>query len=122
MTKPRETSALVDALVALIDPYVDRLRLVPSSSMACYTETKGKSYKGSGMMFAAVRDGKAYTSYHFFPLYLWPEMIDELSPALRKRMQGKTCFNFRAVDTVLFAELRELTERGFERYEAAGYL
>ena len=42
--------------------------------------------------------GKRYVSYHLFSLYLEPGQLDGLSPELRKRMQGKTCFNFTRVD------------------------
>jgi hypothetical protein len=31
------------------------------------------------------------------------------------RMQGKSCFNLRTVDDERFAELAELTRRGYER-------
>jgi hypothetical protein len=37
-------------------------------------------------------------------------------------MQGKSCFNFKASDERLFGELTELTERGYQRYEEAGYI
>ncbi len=41
---------------------------------------------------------------------------------LRKRLQGKSCFNFKQPDPVLFAELTALTRAGFERYQSAGYV
>ena len=63
-------------------------------------------------MFAAVRKGKSYVSFHLFPVYMFPELLHGLSPALKKRMQGKSCFNFKTVDEELLAELRELTARG----------
>jgi hypothetical protein len=37
-------------------------------------------------------------------------------PALKKRMQGKTCFNFKSVDKELFAELKKLTQEGVDSY------
>jgi hypothetical protein len=113
---------LVRTLVGVIEPYVDRLRIVPSKTLAYYTETKRAVFKGKPVMFASIRDGKSGTAYHFFPLYLWPELADELDPVLRRRLTGKTCFTFKAVDTTVIAHLRALTERGFVRYEAAGYL
>jgi hypothetical protein len=46
-----------------------------------------------------------------------------ISPALRKRMQGKACFNFKAMpEPALLAELRALTDAGFRHFEAAGYI
>ena len=40
-----------------------------------------------------------------------PALQNAISPMLRKRMQGKSCFNFVAVDEPLFAELAGLTAR-----------
>jgi hypothetical protein len=37
-------------------------------------------------------------------------------------MQGKSCFNFKTVDPVLFEELASLTRAGFERYEKEGLI
>jgi len=39
-----------------------------------------------------------------------------ISPELKKRMQGKSCFNFKAVDEKLFKELRKLTRAGFQKF------
>jgi hypothetical protein len=36
---------------------------------------------------------------------------------LKKRMQGKACFNYKTVDDALFVELEELTENGFEEFK-----
>ena len=49
---------------------------------------------GTPEMFAAVQIKKSYVSFHLFPVYLDPALLDEISDALRKRMQGKSCFNF----------------------------
>ena len=45
-------------------------------------------------------------------------------PGLMKRMQGKSCFNFTSVDEAAFAELAQLTRRGFDRFhqERANFL
>ena len=61
------------------------------------------------MWFGGVRDGKAYVSYHLMPLYMNAAMMAYVPEALRGRMQGKTCFNFRKADDALFADLRALT-------------
>lgn len=61
------------------------------------------------MAFGFIRPGKAYVSFHLMPLYMNAGMQARVTPALRKRMQGKTCFNFKAVDAEAFAELEVLT-------------
>jgi hypothetical protein len=62
-------------------------------------------------MFGAVEIKKRYVSYHLMPLYLAPEGALTVSEQLRRRKQGKACFNFTRVDEDLFAELSDLTRR-----------
>jgi hypothetical protein len=77
---------------------------------------------GREVWFGAARIGKRYVSYHFMPIYACPDLQKGLSPALKKRMQGKSCFNFTQLDEQLFQELVELTERGYMRYKQEGWI
>jgi hypothetical protein len=61
---------------------------------------------------------KNYVSFHLFPVYVFPDLLDGISETLRARMQGKSCFNFRAPDAVLFQELAALTKAGLARMKA----
>ncbi|NUQ86521.1 MAG: hypothetical protein HUU11_17610 [Anaerolineales bacterium] len=54
------------------------------------------------------------------PVYMYPELLKDISPELRKRMQGKSCFNFKKVEPELFEELVALTRQGYERFEKEG--
>jgi len=62
---------------------------------------------------AWVKISGSYVSFHFMPIYFAPELQKGLPAALKRRMQGKSCFNFRGVDEDLFRDLRRLTVRGF---------
>ena len=73
--------------------------------------------KGREVWFGAVQARKNYVSFHLMPVYAFPELLDAVSPALRKRMQGKSCFNFKDVDAELFRELQKLTESGYKRFK-----
>ncbi len=74
-----------------------------------------------GFPAAWVKISKAYVSYHFMPVYMFPKLRDGLSKKLRARMQGKSCFNFKAVDEALFRELEQLTGEGFAAARKAGF-
>ena len=63
---------------------------------------------------AGIRRGKRYVSYYLMPAYADPELATSMSPELRRRMQGKSCFNFTHVDEPLFAELGRITRTTFE--------
>jgi hypothetical protein len=66
--------------------------------------------------FGAVNVRKNYVSYYLIGVYADPRLVDDLSPELRKRMQGKSCFNFSRIDEGLFAELTALTEKTAKVY------
>lgn len=66
--------------------------------------------------FGMVQIKKTYVSCHLMPLYALPSLLADASPALLKRMQGKSCFNFKKVEQDLFAELAVLTRRCAETY------
>jgi hypothetical protein len=70
------------------------------------------------LYFAGVRTGKNYVSFHLLFLYYNPAALKALSPALKKRMQGKACFNFTAIDNACFAELERLIAEGLKRYKS----
>ena len=74
------------------------------------------------LFFAAAQIKKNYVSYHLMPIYVFPELITDLSPSLRQRMQGKSCFNFRSVNPPLMLELEMLTAAGMAKYRQAGYV
>jgi hypothetical protein len=75
-----------------------------------------------GLMFGGVQLGKRYVSYHLMCVYMSPDLLEAMSPQLRKRMQGKSCFNFTKVDEELFDELSAITAKGRELYAARGWL
>ncbi|MEW6580335.1 MAG: hypothetical protein AB1435_14240 [Chloroflexota bacterium] len=78
--------------------------------------------QGKPVWFGAVRLGKRYVSYHLMAVYAFPDLLDDVSPQLKARMQGKSCFNFTRVDEELFRELAALTQKCFERFKAEGLL
>lgn len=70
--------------------------------------------------FGGVEIKKNYVSAHLIPVYAHPEMLESVNEALRKRMQGKSCFNFKKLDEALLTDLQELVDAGAERFEADG--
>ena len=96
-------------LRSILETYTDRFVVKEDTPGYYYLETTTAEYRRKPLMFGAVRSGRNYVSYHLMVLYGCPELVAKLSPAMRKRMQGKSCFNFAAVDEPLFAELERVT-------------
>ncbi|MCK6584353.1 MAG: DUF1801 domain-containing protein [Anaerolineales bacterium] len=72
------------------------------------------------LFIASAHVRKNYVSFYLMPVYMYPELLKDISPELRKRMQGKSCFNFKKVEPELFEELVALTRQGYERFEKEG--
>lgn len=83
----------------------------------CLVGPANEPSKGREVWFGAVGERKNYVSYHLMPVYAFPDLLKKVSPELKKRMQGKSCFNFKEVDEKLFAELARLTEEGYKRFK-----
>jgi hypothetical protein len=80
-----------------------------------------EKYK-KALFFAAVKINKNYVSYHLMPVYVFPELLEGISPTLKKRMQGKSCFSFKTISDSELFELQTLTTACFEKFERGGLL
>lgn len=58
--------------------------------------------------FGAVQRKKTYVSVHLMPLYALPTLHELVPPELQRRMQGKSCFNFKTMEPDLFDALEQL--------------
>jgi len=112
-------STVFGELKAIMQAHEEGLVVKADGEGDYYLDTRSLDKHKRPVFFGAVRINKNYVSYHLMPIYMFPELLDETSDALRKRMQGKSCFNFTKVDEPLFAELAELTRQGIDRYRMA---
>jgi hypothetical protein len=117
---PSDFAAVFAGLRRLLAPYARRMAVKHDTPVAYYLESTAANRYGEHVFFGAVRTGKSYVSFHLMPIYVFPDLARTLSPELKRRMQGKSCFNFRTVDRALFKELKELTARGYEQFERGG--
>ena len=100
-------------LRSIFDPYRDRLTVSKEGPGGIYLEQPGNEGNPWGYV-GGTRLGKAYVSFYLMGAYDGA-LQQEMSPELRKRMQGKTCFNFTKIDEKLFAELETLTAKAIAR-------
>jgi hypothetical protein len=102
--------AVHDRLKSILAPYRDGLVVTSDGPAGMLLELP--EHKGKPWGFAAgTRVGKRYVSYYLWGVYGDPALLAGMSLELRRRMQGKSCFNFASIDESLFAELAALTEK-----------
>lgn len=117
-----DLQSVFTALSAILRPYAVKLDAKTDSSSELYVDTRHIAKNRKPLFFAAVQIRKSYVAFHLMPVYVRPELLDSTSPALRRHMQGKSCFNFAAIDEVLFKELADLVRSGYVSYEEQGYV
>jgi hypothetical protein len=105
----------------------DRLKATADTASVYTLVTRVPSpfpqHKGKPMWFGEVRLGKAYASFHLMPLYMNDALTETISSALKKRMQGKTCFNFKSdPEPELLDELERLTQAGIAFWSEKGWI
>ena len=125
MAKAKATTdfaAVYAALRAILEPYEAKLA-VERDTPTDYSLVGAKAGpQGKPTWFAGVRVGKQYVSYYLMPVYGNAALLAGAPAALKRRMQGKACFNFKAVDAELFRALARLTKAGYDCFKKVGYL
>ncbi len=109
-------------LRSILAPYAKKLDAKKDDSSELYIDTRHVQKNKKPLFFGAVQIKKNYVSFHLMPVYLKPELLDGLSPNLKTRMQGKSCFNFSEVDKPLFEELSLLAKASFASYKEQGFV
>lgn len=110
------------ALHRILTPYAAKLETKKDDESEFYLETKHIQKNKKPLFFAAVQVKKSYVSFHLMPIYMQPNLLAALSPGLKARMQGKSCFNFSAIEPELFTEIAALTKAGYASYKEQGFV
>lgn len=106
----------------ILAPYAAKLDAKRDDETELYVDTKHIQKNKKPLFFGAVQVKKSFVSFHLMPVYVKPELLDSVSPELKARMQGKSCFNFASSDPKLFKELTALTKAPFASYKEQGYV
>ena len=103
-------------LKTILQPYVKKMDVAQDSQTYYLLNTRYIMKNKQPLCFGGVRLGKAYVSFYLMSVYASPALLKSMSPELKQRMQGKSCFNFKEVDETLFKELAQLTKAGAAKF------
>lgn len=106
-------------LRAILEPYAAEMVVVHDTDETYYLDTHHVMKNGQPLFFGAAQIRKRYVSFYLMPVYVHPDLLDDIGE-LKKRMQGKSCFNFTTPDDEQVARMTALTRAGYERYRDEG--
>jgi hypothetical protein len=118
MPKSKAFAATFAALRGILEPHAKTMIVTvdkPGAYELCSREMTDRI--GRPLFVAAVQMRKSYVTFHLMPVYALPELTRGLSPLLRKRRQGKSCFNFTTIEPAQIKELASLTKTGIARFK-----
>ena len=109
-------------LKAIFKPYAKKMDIAADNRTHYLLNTHYIMKNKKPLCFGGVRLGKNYVSFYLMSVYASPDLLKAMSPELKKRMQGKSCFNFKEVDEKLFQELGKLTKAGATRFSSGKFI
>lgn len=115
-------SIVFDELKKLLEPFEKSLICKENDSESYYLDTAHKMKNKKICFLGRFKKRKKYISYYLMPVYMEPRLLDGMSKRLKKRMHGKSCFNFKDINEIPLQELKEFTEKGFNFYQSNGYI
>jgi hypothetical protein len=112
-----EFPIVFEQLKNILKPYAKNLTVKANTADSYYLDGPYSEKWKKEVFFGSAQVKKNYVSFYLMPVYMYPELLKNISPELKKRMQGKSCFNFKKVEPELFKELAELTKKGAEKFK-----
>jgi hypothetical protein len=109
-------------LKAIFKPYAKKMNIAADNQTYYMLNTRHIMKNKQALCFGGVRKCRSYVSAYLMSVYACPELLKGMSPELKKRMQGKSCFNFKEVDEKLFKELTKLTKAGATRFSDGKFI
>ena len=106
-----------EQLKSILQPYANNLTVKADTSDIYYLDGPYSEKWKKVLFFGSAQIKKNYVSFYLMPVYMYPELLKDISPGLKKHMQGKSCFNFKKVEPELFEELTQLTRKGVDKFK-----
>lgn len=122
MPATADFNRVFEELKSIFKPYTKKMDVLADTDTSYWLNTRLLMRNKQPLTFGGVRKGKNYVSFHLMSVYASPDLLKNISPELKKRMQGKSCFNFKAVDQKLFAELKVLTKDGAAKFNDGKFI
>jgi hypothetical protein len=122
MPDKTEFETVFEELKSILKPYAKKMDVAQDTDAYYLLNTRHIMKNKQPLCFGGVRLGKSYVSFYLMTVYASPNLLKAMSPELKKRMQGKSCFNFKAVDKKLFTELKTITKASAAKFSDGKFI
>jgi hypothetical protein len=116
MQPKNDFAPVFDELKNILEPYAPKLTIKMDTKEMYYLDGPYSEKWKKEVFFGSVQIKKNYVSFYLMPVYMFPNLLKDVSTGLKKHMQGKSCFNFKKIEPELFKELADLTKNSFKYF------
>jgi hypothetical protein len=117
MSPQTDFPLVFEKLKSILKPYEKSLAVKADSADIFYLDGPYSEKWKKELFFGSAQIKKNYVSFYLMPVYMYPDLLKDISSDLKRHMQGKSCFNFKKVEPELFEELEDLAKKSHERFQ-----
>ena len=116
MAQKQDFPVVFERLKCILQAHSANLTIQTDEPGSYYLNAPYSARYKKDLFFGAALVKKNYVSFYLMAVYMFPDLLDGMSDTLKKRMQGKSCFNFTSIDEETLNELSSLTEKSMDRF------
>ena len=83
MSKNSKFPTIFESLKSILSEYTDYLKLVTDDPDKFYLNTRDMMKNKKVLFFGTVQIKKNYVAFHLMPVYVFPELLSDMSPELK---------------------------------------
>ena len=117
MSPQTDFPLVFEKLKSILKPYEKSLAVKADSADIFYLDGPYSEKWKKELFFGSAQIKKNYVSFYLMPVYMYADLLKDISSDLKRHMQGKSCFNFKKVEPELFEELEDLAKKSHARFQ-----
>src|SRR6185503_14245875 len=117
MSSKSDFPLVFERLKNILKPFEPKLTVTADTPGAYSLDGPYSEKWKKQLFFGSAQIKKNYVSFYLIPVYMFPDLLKDISSDLKRHMQGKSCFNFKKVEPELFQELAGLAKKSYERFQ-----
>ncbi|MBX2965599.1 MAG: hypothetical protein KF845_05590 [Cyclobacteriaceae bacterium] len=126
---PLAFEQLYERLTGLLKPYEKyfEVRANTSTEYELWTThifriTNNRARYQKGALFAAVVIRKTFVTFFLYPVYLFPDLKNNMNERLKPLLTSGSCFHFKKNEELPLSELNDLIDEGLKLYKEQGWI
>ncbi|MGK7394811.1 MAG: hypothetical protein ACNS62_09560 [Candidatus Cyclobacteriaceae bacterium M3_2C_046] len=117
-----QLSHTFEELKGILNSYTKEMTIKKDTPEEFYLDGGLHPKSQEPIMFGKIFLKDDEVNYKFKPAELFPELLNDVSSDLKQNMDDNSIFHFKETNQNMVNELKDLTQKGYQRYKNLEYL